>query len=97
VSFREKLLHIEKQSGKHPSELDVDPIPEQAADAWNLWCDLHAGRSSNGMALVGLSWLDIQAWSQMREHKPTFTELELIRTIDGAFLKVNSPQPRQEN
>ena len=29
----------------------------------------------------------MDAWSRMRGHKPTFTELELIRTIDRAFIE----------
>lgn len=47
--------------------------------------DLHAGRVFNGMGVSPLSWLDFDAWSRMRTHKPTFTELELIRTIDRAY------------
>ena len=60
-------------------------LPEAASDAWASWLDLHAGRTINGMGVSPLSWLDFDAWSRMRDHKPEFSELELIRTIDRAF------------
>ncbi len=47
------------------------------------------------MGLSPLSWLDIDAWSRMRGHKPTFTELELIRTIDRAFVQVQNAKESQ--
>lgn len=88
--MRDKLEHLERKRGKRPAELDQDPPPEAALDAWDHWHDLHAGRTYNGMAITPLSWLDIDAWCRIRGLTPTFTELELIRTIDRAFCEVQS-------
>jgi hypothetical protein len=57
--------------------------------------DLNAGRTSNGFGASPLSWPDLDAWSRMRGHKPTFTELELIRTIDRAFCEVQAKGAEQ--
>lgn len=54
-----------------------------------LWLDLHNGRSV-GFGVSNLSWLDIDAWSRIRGHKLTFTELELIRAIDRAFVEAQA-------
>ena len=86
VSQREKLEKVHSTTGKRPAALDHEPFPVAAFDAWHLWMDIHAGRTSNGMGASPLSWLDLDAWSRLRGMKPTFTELELIRTIDRAFL-----------
>ena len=90
MSLRQKLEKAELTTGKRPAALDHEPLPEAALDAWALWLDLHAGRTANGMGPSPLSWLDLDAWSRMRGRKPTFTELELIRTIDRAFLEAQA-------
>ena len=90
MALRDKLEQIERTMGKHPAALDHEPLPDAAADAWGLWCDITAGRTQNGMGVAPLSWVDLDAWARMRGHKPTFTELELIRTIDRAFVDVQS-------
>ena len=87
VSRRAKL---EKVAAKGPraKSLDVE-IPKGALDAWELWLDLNNGRSV-GFGISTLSWLDIEAWSRIRDRKLTHTELELIRTIDRAFVQVQN-------
>ena len=90
MPLRAKLENVERSTGKRPEALDHELMPEAAIDAWALWLDLHAGRTSSGMGLSHLSWLDLDAWSRMRGRKPTFTELELIRTIDRAFLEAHA-------
>ena len=74
--------------GHRAESLDAE-IPEAAFDAWMLWIDLHNGRSV-GFGVSQLSWLDIDAWSRIRGHKLTFTELELIRAIDRAFVEAQA-------
>lgn len=96
MALRGKLEHIEATTGKRPAPLNVRPLPWPALDAWGMWTDLHSGRSQNGMDATPLSWIDIQAWSQMREHKLTFTEIELIRTIDRAFLTAHVERTKRE-
>jgi hypothetical protein len=93
VTLREKLEQLEATTGSRPAALDPPGFPEAALDAFPLWADLNSGRTSNGMGAAPISWLDIDAWSRMRGIKPTLTELDLIRTIDRAFL---AAQPTQE-
>lgn len=38
------------------------------------------------MGVTSLSWLDIEAWSRIRGHELSYTELELVRVIDTAFV-----------
>lgn len=90
MSQREKLEQVERATGKRPAALDHEPMPEAASEAWGLWMDLNSGRTSNGWGASALSWVDLDAWSRMRGRKPTFTELELIRTIDRAFCEVQA-------
>lgn len=95
MAQREKLEQVERSTGKRPAALDHAPMPEAASSAWNQWLDVHVGRTQNGMGVSGLSWLDLDAWSRMRGRKPTFTELELIRTIDRAFCEVQAKRGEQ--
>jgi hypothetical protein len=46
------------------------------------------------MGLSPLTWIDIDAWSRVRGQRPTFTELELIRVIDGAFLQTQAKKEK---
>ena len=91
VSYRAKLEQRAK-NGTRPPELDPPPIPDAALVAWVSWVDLNSGRTSNGMGPSPISWLDMDAWTRMRGRKPTFTELELIRAIDRAFLETQAKE-----
>lgn len=42
------------------------------------------------MGLSPLSWPEIHAWMEVTGNAPGYCELELIRTIDRAFLKVHA-------
>lgn len=92
VTRRAKLEKMAAR-GKRPASLDA-AIPYGALAEWALWLDMHQGRSVNGMGASPLSWLDIDAWSRMRGRNLTFTELELIRTIDRAFVEAQSQQEK---
>lgn len=87
VTLRARLEQVERSTGRRPAPLDPEPLPEPAWDAWGMWLDLHRGRASNGWGPSPLSWLDLDAWSRMRGVRPTFSQLELIRTIDRAYLE----------
>lgn len=90
VTLQSKLEQVEASTGKRPPALDHDPIPWPAESAFALWKDLNSGRGNNGWGASHLTWIDLQAWSQMRGLKPTFCELELIRTIDSAYLTITA-------
>lgn len=93
VSLREKLEHVEATTGKRPPALDHVELPDAARGAWNIWSDLHSGRSQNGNAVVRLSWLDMQAWCAMRHEEISYTDLELVRVIDSAYVsRANSQE-----
>ena len=88
--MRKKLEQVEATTGKRPHELDHVDMPVAAKEAWELWLDLHSGRTINGMSVTHLSWADIHAWSQLRSRKLTFTQLELVRVIDSAYVVASS-------
>lgn len=92
VTKRQKLELLEKTTGNRPDALSVPSFPGLATTAWELWLDINRGRSSNGMGPSLISWQDIEAWSRTRGRKLTYSELELIRAIDSAFLET-----QQEN
>jgi hypothetical protein len=46
------------------------------------------------MGAAPLSWLDLDAWCRIRKRIPLKTELELIRTIDQAFLKAQATESK---
>lgn len=70
-------------------------LSEAADDAWSLWLDINSGRTLNGMGVSPISWADLHAWSQIRGRKLSFTELELIRTVDAAFV-ANSQKKKEQ-
>lgn len=92
MSKRKKLEQISATSGNRSPALDPDPIPDLALQSWAYWADLNASRFQNGMGITPLSWMDFDAWSRIRGRKPTFTELELIRVIDRAFVSTQGQQ-----
>lgn len=65
-------------------------MPECAVHVWHWFIALSQKRTC-GMALNPITWLDMQAWSQMTGIKPLQWELEAISGIDNAFLLSHAP------
>ena len=77
---------MERVTGIRPPLLDHPDLPKAAEGAWWLWLDIHEGRTHNGNGVAPLSWSDIKAWSDVRNQHLSYTELELVRTIDRAYV-----------
>lgn len=88
--MRSKLEHVERSTGKRPPALDSGAIPPAAQEAFDSWVDIHAGRTQGGFGPSPLSWTDLASWAQVRgiDLPLPHSEMELIRVIDQAFLRV---------
>lgn len=98
ITLRSKLEQVERTTGKRPAALDHEELPQAAYDAYDLWIDIHRGRSY-GMGITPLTWIELDAWERVRNRKLSYTELELIRVIDDAFVNRSqeSRKPKEEN
>ncbi len=95
--MREKLEQVERATGVRPSALDHEDLSDAAQGAWDTWTDIHSGRVYSGMGVTPLSWVDLDAWCHMRGEELSYTQLELIRTIDNAYVKSANEKKEQED
>lgn len=62
-------------------------LPWSVRHIFGWWQEIAAGRQ-NGMAVNGLSWAEMLAWSHLTQVFPTPDEWRLVRMIDSIFIEV---------
>lgn len=73
-------------SGKVSGErLDVE-FPEILSDLWDHFQNLHRCRGVGMSGALGVTYLDIQAYSQLKQLRFEGWELDAIRFLDIVFL-----------
>jgi hypothetical protein len=75
-------------SGKVSSEraLEIE-FPDILHDLWRWFLDMHYARGSNMNGASGISYLEIQAYSQLKQIKFEDWQLTAIRHLDNLFLQ----------
>jgi hypothetical protein len=96
-TLRSHLEAVERQTGKTPERLMVEPIPVEYGWHWHTWISLHSGRSYGAMGATPLTWLDIDAWARMMRVRLTELDLLVIRVIDSSwFVAQAAERDRQD-
>ena len=88
MSVREHLEAAERQTGIVPKALIGPDCPFEYDRTFRLWTEIHSGRSSNGMGLTPLTWMDIAAWKGLTGEWVTADEIRAIRKVDGWWVDV---------
>lgn len=70
------------------------PCPEQARYLFDYFLQLHIARGSNGWGFNPLSFTEIASWSTLTGIELGPWELETIKHIDIAYLKIINGRPR---
>lgn len=78
-------LAIRRQTGRWPEALA--PIPAPPSEAAGLWDDYWELRSGVGGGPVPVSHLEMLAWAELADRRPTAAEARLWRIMDRAFLE----------
>lgn len=86
ISRKEYLQQRAKSTGKVPPELRLPPFPDTGAYLWEMYIDLHRGRSRDMAGDSPLSWVDIQAWCNLRGKALSSEELDVILEIDREWI-----------
>lgn len=63
------------------------PLPSGAECIWSWFCDLAAGRGG-GFGPAAISWMEVAAWQTLRRTQLADWELDLIRALDNAYLRI---------
>lgn len=96
VSVREHLEAVERQTGITPKALRGPDCPFEFDRVFLLWSEIHAGRSSNGMGLTPLTWVDIAAWRDLTGELVTPDEIRVIRKVDGWWLDIMTAERKAD-
>jgi hypothetical protein len=89
VTKRAHLLQVAKTLGRKPAALIGPPLPERADYLWQMFHDLHSGRSYSSGGPNPLSWSDIKAWDDLMEVGLKDWEVRVIKALDSLWLRVN--------
>ncbi len=89
VTKRAHLLQVAKTLGRKPPALIGPPFPERADYLWQMFLDLHTGRSYSSNGPNPLSWSDIKAWADLLEVGLKDWEVRVIKALDSAWLRVH--------
>ena len=89
-TLREHLESAERQTGRVPQRLDIEPIPIWAVWHVRAWSDICSGRSHTGMGLTPLTWMDLSAWRSFSGYRITPRDVKIIRHIDNVWIEVQN-------
>lgn len=87
VSNRDHLLQVRKVTGRAPSDLHGPPMPERLKHIWEMFLELHGGRSYNSGGPNPLSWSDLHAWASLTNTDLKPWEVHAIKALDSAWLR----------
>lgn len=76
---------IWKKTGVVPEQLNLE-IPELFYEVWTWFLELNKTRGSNGFTPSPISYMEIKAWSDLTNRKPTSHQVALINELDRIVL-----------
>lgn len=82
----DQLCDVLRWQMAHPGRTDGPEIPWAGRRVWGLFVELNATRTP-GMSTNPISYLEIESWSRMRREPVRPFELDMLRTLDAAYLK----------
>jgi hypothetical protein len=88
TALRAHLRQIAKTTGKAPAELRGPPLPERAAYLWEMFLDVHQGRTSTESGPSPLTWESILAWDTLTHADLQEWEVRVIKALDAKWLQV---------
>lgn len=79
---------MQKSLGRAPKGLQGPALPEAYRYLWEMFLDLHSGRSYSQVGPNPLSWTDIRNWSDLM-HMSDLREWEVraLKRLDSAWLR----------
>jgi hypothetical protein len=91
------LAQVAKQLGKPLEEIfqssgSSAPFPEAASHIWQVFIELHNGRSYGMNGPNPLSYDTIKAWCDLTGIRFAHWEVELIKALDLTLIKVISEE-----
>ena len=90
-------MNIQKQLGKQLPELqNLVELPPSCYQTWYWFVELHSARSNNGFSANPISYLEMQAYFNLKKIEPMDYELALIKRFDNAYLKVQADKASKE-
>lgn len=91
------LRAAETQRGQWIDELHPEPLSDAAAGLFGLFMDLHNWRGSGGFGPQGLTVADVEGYCRITGQRLTAWELETIKILDSAAMRVSLEQQKARN
>lgn len=86
--MREQLEQVAKQTGRTPPELIAPDFPDRAAYVWEVFLDMHTGRTYGMSGPNPLSWGDIKAWCDLRGIVLLSWEVDILKALDMLWVRI---------
>ena len=86
AALRDHLEIVHRQTGKLPPQLESVDIPCVVVYLWQWFCELSGGRGYAEYGPLPLTYSEILAWAQLTGTEPTSWEVDVLKTIDRAFI-----------
>jgi hypothetical protein len=90
-------MSVWRQTGVRPKELeDMLEFPQDMAQVWKFFIDLHNARSSNGFGVNPISYSEMYSYFKLIEIQPHDWEIETIKKLDKVALEAFAEQAKRE-
>lgn len=77
---------VRRQTGKAPEQLEPVEVPQAILYLYGWFCELSNARQYGEFGPMPITFLEIFAWSNLKQTRLDFWELDAIKAIDRVFL-----------
>jgi hypothetical protein len=75
--------------------LDPPTLPQEALFLWGFFIELHNTRGG-GMGPAPITFSEIEAWQRLTRRQLPAWQIEAIKRMDAAFLRVESERQKRD-
>lgn len=87
VTVRALLEDVERTTGRRPPELEMPEINPYSLYIWDIFMDIHSGRTYGMAGPNPLTWTDILAWCNLNETMLSAWEVGVVKALDLAWIR----------
>jgi hypothetical protein len=97
MSLRETLEMAWSIEGVKPSELDGPECPYYGSYLWEWYLQLRRRSAGTGFGAAPITWEAIDAWARRSGIDPAPWELEILESLDAAYLKQQAAEQKKND
>lgn len=97
ATLRQHLEVVARATGRIPSQLDIEPLPDCVSALWEAFCELRAVAGGNGFSANPIGYGSVRDYMSVAGVSLTSWEVDSILAMDRVAIDLFDRQSKQRN